>query len=263
MRKQVIFTESDLVARLFDEFRISNGPLFHYTSNENVDSIKQGTELWLTRADSFLDSEEIRYGIEIFREVASEEYNEGDCDTINHLMNRLEEYLQGTYVLSLSSYPYSAHLASNYGNRIIELCENFPILLANTAWHSIPCERGFSNHYFNDLYEHIEGYVIYEKEAQVKLANQAIEAILSVANNEAHVVDIFHIRQLIILCIVLFKQKRYESEQEYRVALISKSSETHEFNVERNSNGNNINYMKAIIPGLHERCIKNIINNDG
>jgi hypothetical protein len=260
MRKQVIFTESDLVTRLFDQFRISNGPLFHYTSSQSVESIKKGTELWLTRADSFLDTDEIKYGIELFREVVSREYKRGEYGAIEKFINHLEDYLQGTYVLSLSSDPSSNHLISYYGNRIIELSENFPMLLANTAWHSIPCGDGFSNYYFNNLYEHVEGYVIYDRDDQIQLTKLAIEAILSVANNETHIVDVFHIRKIIIMCTILFKQKRYEPEQEYRVALIAKSPEKHDFNAERISNDKTIHFMKAVIPRLHRECIRGITN---
>jgi len=70
MTDQIIFTENKLVEELFSELTISQNSLFHYASEKTVKSIQSGQELWITRADCFLDKEEIKYGVGVIKQAA-------------------------------------------------------------------------------------------------------------------------------------------------------------------------------------------------
>ena len=82
MNSQVIFTESQNVIELYQEFKNINGNLYHYTSKEKLESIKGGNELWITRSDSFLDKEEVKYGLNILQAAAKETLDKEDDDNL-------------------------------------------------------------------------------------------------------------------------------------------------------------------------------------
>jgi len=259
MRQQTIFTGHDGVSELFNQFRTSQGALFHYTSIKSIDSIKSGSELWVTRADSFLDKEEIKYGLNVFRSVSEEITTDKDKEFINKYLLNIEEYLQSTYVLSLTSISSDKYLLDNYGAYVIELCENFPTLLGCTAWHSIPSGDCYTNHYFIDHYEKVEGYVIYDYSKQIEISNMVISTILNMLKKDTHVIDVYHMRKIFIMCMTLFKHSKYRKENEYRVSIIRNTKNpSQDFNEKRNNSKKH--YIKAIIPGLHQKCIVNINN---
>jgi hypothetical protein len=234
MSTQIIFTENKLVEELFSELTISQNSLFHYTSKETVSSIQSGQELWITRADYFHDKEEIKYGIGVIKQAAKHVLNKAQKEFTDTFISALEEILQESYILSLTENPSSKYLFENYGNNVIEFDNNFSLSVGHIAWHSIKMGASFSSYYFNDNYETIEGHVIYDYSKQLKIAKIAVKAIVDIINSSGHVVDIYHVRKIVIMCITLFKNKKYTAEEEYRLAFIRKTTGSQmEFNETR------------------------------
>jgi len=173
----------------------------------------------------------------------------------------LEEILEDSYILSLTENPSSKYLLENYGDNVIEFNNNFSLSVGHIAWHSIKMESSFSFYYFNDNYETIEGHVIYDYSKQLQIAKIAVKAIVDIINPSGHVVDIYHVRKIIIMCITLFKNEQYTKEEEYRLAFIRKTTGTQmEFNETRLDKGKKIKYIKAVIPHLHNKYIIDIKN---
>ncbi len=256
MRFQQIFTNSQAAHDFYSSFEISQGPLYHYTTAEAIESISDTNQLWISRADSFLDTREVNYGTEVLLR-AVEAHEAGSNDEMSEIVSAVGEALADCYILSLTINPANAYLAGEYGDQILELPENFPILLRATSWHTQPVGDGsFKLFYFTDLYKLNEGFVIYDNEAQTRLATKAVTAffdLLTTDYGEPKILNQIDIVRILTMCIVLFKEKDFEREEEYRVMLHRQHSpgvpnfeETHSYN------GRERKIIKATNPELRK-----------
>ncbi len=117
-------------------------------------------------------------------------------------------------------------------------------------------QNGRHFHFFNDTYETIEGYVVYDSLKQSELAKMALKVIVDIIIPSGHVVDICHVRKIIIMCIVLFKDRKYSEEEEYRISFIRKTTGANiDLNETRFNKEKEIKYIKAVIPHLHNEYI--------
>lgn len=256
MRQRIILANSPAVHDLYRCFRGSQGALYHYTAPDTADSISTNWELWLTRADSFLDQTEIEYGTEILRSAIKLEVEGDKKEQVLSLIGSLSDSLRKCYVFSVSSNPSSAHLACEYGPAILELNENFSLHLSHLAWHSIPVGDGFGSHPFINIYEVIEGYVVYEPAEQLRIACKAIALVQELSHGSP---DVFHVRQLLSTCITLFKHENYKQEEEYRIVLHRLSNtNAPNFDEQRDNNGRTITYIKAQIAQFKPDCLISI-----
>ena len=256
MNSQVIFTESQNVIELYQEFKNINGNLYHYTSKEKLESIKGGNELWITRSDSFLDKEEVKYGLNILQAAAKETLDKEDDDNFNIMLASFDKLLINSYIFSASNNSSSEYLINNYGKNIIKFSNNFSMSLGALPHHAIKNGDGFRLYYFSDYYESVEGHVVYDAEHQKKISNMAVKAMSEIIHPSGNIPDIYHVRKILLMCISLFKNPSYHQEEEYRIVLIRKSSNDNiDFNSERE---NKEKYIKAVIPNLHKRFITHI-----
>ena len=257
MNSQIIFTGNQKVIDLYREFKPINGNLYHYTSSEKLDSIRKGSELWITRSDSFLDKEEVQYGLNILKQAAAESLNKKDNINFNTMLAGFNELLINSYIFSTSYNPSSEYLLNEYGKNIIEFSPDFSMSISHMSYHSIKTSDSYRMHHFSDNYEYIEGQVIYELEDQKKIANMAAIAMSEIIHPDGDIVEIHHVRKILLMCVSLFKCFGYHKEEEYRIILIRKlSSDNIDFNIERE---NKEKYIKAVISGLHQRFITNVI----
>lgn len=255
MRQYIALSSNSAVHELYREFRISQGNLYHYTCEAAATSISTTGVLWLTRADCFFDEGEVNYGADILRSVIEREIV-GDKQKLFCLLDGLWASLRQCYVFSVSSNPSSAHLLNEYGKTILELRDNFPFCLSHLAWHSIFDGNGFNLHHFIDLYESVEGYVIYEKNEQLRIARKVVSLLQQFSNGAEEFVDVFHARQLLITCITLFKHESYAQEEEYRVVLHRLNyGHAIDFDEVRESKGRVITYIKAQVAHFSHDCL--------
>lgn len=256
MRQRLIFTNSPVVSELYRCFEISHGALHHYTRADAAASILSNGELWLTRADSFLDQSEVDYGTSILKAAVKAILTGEDQARLLDLLAHMNGSLRKCYVLSLSSNSSSTYLTDTYGLSHLELRENFPIDLTYSARHCVLDGDGFLLHHFSQLYEAVEGYVVYDEDEQLRIAGKAVAAVQELAHANADVGDLFHMRQLLIACITLFKQKHYEQEEEYRIVLHRLGEiEVPDFDERRVANGRTISYIRAQVPWFERDCV--------
>ncbi len=259
MRKENIFTGNDTVKELYSKFRLSQGPLFHYTSMGAINFMKNSSLLWITRSDSFLDESKIRFGLGIIRHASDGILKPSERKVIETFLSGIWEILKQSYIFSLTNNASNQYLLENYGNSIVQFKEGLPREILGTGWHSIPHGDSYSLHYFIDLYELVEGYVVYDETEQLEIAKIAVKAIIELSNPLTNIVDIYHIRRLLITFITLFKDCLYREEEEYRVTIVRKYDKTgDDYNESRDIRGKNIYYIKSFIPNFEEYSIDDV-----
>lgn len=259
MRKEVIFSGNDTVNELYSKFKLSQGSLFHYTSMTAIDSMKNSSSLWITQSDSFLDKSEIQFGLDVVRHASDCTLKLPERKVMEPFLLGISELLKRSYIFSLTSNLSNQHLLENNGNIVVQFREGLPGEIRGTAWHPTSHGDSYSLYFFKDLYELVEGYVVYDKFEQFEIAKIAVKAIMELGNPATDIVDIYHIRKLLFTCITLFKDCQYREEEEYRVTIIRKYDKTgNDFNETRDIEGRNINYIKAFIPDFEEYWIEDI-----
>lgn len=250
MRAIQYFCTNKLVGNLLRRFKISQGNLYHYTSKDAATGINKG-EIWMTRADCFLDSREISHGIDILINAANYYLSGGTNKSFVNLLSDFHSKLKNTYVMSLSQDPQNQYLKNNYAvdGIIIEFKEVFPTHLGATGWHSVPESKdSYRLHYLTDLYRPFEGLVVYDDDLKKELAREVCETYANLTSSMAHFVDELHFENALIQSIVLFKEESYAPEKEYRIALIRKDNSNNPFEKNREYKGKSIFYIKAEIP---------------
>jgi hypothetical protein len=250
MRFVVHFCENELVRKLLDEFNVRQGPLFHYTSQEAASGIRSG-EIWLTRADCFLDSSEINHGCDVLSSAATATLSAQEILSFHRLIDILHDRLKSCYVMSLSQCDSNEHLRLNYaskGGAILRFEETFPEELVN-GWHAVPMGNGrFSTHQLSDVYDPFEGFVVYDDTRKQQLAEIACGVFRQLYAADAHKADLHHFIAILIQCLVLFKEYYISPENEYRIALLRRRNITEDFEHRRDCRGATIIYVKVRIP---------------
>jgi len=244
------FTENESVRSLLAEFKISQGALFHYTPSLAASEGICGGEIWITSADSFLDDEEIAYGLGMLREAATRMLSGADRDSFLGGLAELESRLASCYVFSLSQDPDSEYLKSNYASDDgfrLEFGENLSFWLQG-GWHSIPAgDDSFLLHYVVDHYDVCEGFVVYDEEEQRRISDLACEVFQDLLSGGGHLVDSFHLVSALIQCLILFKRASFSPEVEYRIALLRKAERAEDFSETRDREDGQITYIAVRI----------------
>lgn len=246
MRSVAYFAENELIKKLLRKFEISQGRLYHYTSEEAASGIRGG-EFWLTRADCFLDKLEIHYGESLLEQAAIEHLNSIECDSFIRLLSEAKASLNLTYVMSLSQEPENKHLLENYGRFIIEFDETFPMYFVHEGMHSTAIDMtSYRLHFLNTLYDFFEGFVIYDKGKQLEISLAICGAYAQIAGSRyVHKVDAWHFVDIIKRCLILFKKDRYSSESEYRLSITYRQALPNIFEHTRERDNKSFVYVKA------------------
>ena len=244
------FNYSEVLGRLRSEFSSSHGPLFHYTDHAASTGLRNG-QLWMTRADCFLDATEIAYGLDLFRVSARTDLDERERALFNEVLAILRARLQSCFFWSLSQDPDSEHLRHKYatdGEPPLRFSPGFPITL-RAAWHIRPAD-GLPHkvHFVVDHYDFFEGFVVYDDARQRRLAAMACQAFQDFLRADAHGVDRFLFVQVLMECLVLFKSRRFEPEGEHRIALVHKPDSAESFEETRDSRGRRFVYITVGFP---------------
>jgi len=245
MRTQVHIVENDKIGKLLSKFRISQGELYHYTDSTASENIITNKEIYLTRADHFLDKSEIQYGITLLTNAAEKILIESDINKFQTIIDALSERFKQCFIICFTQISNSKKHIKTYGKNILQFKENFPSELANMSRHSIPKDNGYSLRYSTDLYETIEGFVEYNSNKQKSIANEICEIFQETNNANIHLVDQYHFINAIMKFVILCKESCNDWEKEYRVGLISNSKWDTMF---ENSRNNGKIFIKLITP---------------
>jgi hypothetical protein len=250
MRFTQYFCGNESVGELLSQFRCSQGPVFHYTGRDASIGITCG-EIWMTRADCFLDQAEIAHGLAVLSEAAQTTLEE-ERESFSTILEVLRARLASCFVLSLSQDQKNEHLRKVYSGSdgaILEFQEDFPRTLY-TGWHAIPKgDDSWSLHYVVDLYDFFEGFVVYDPAQKRRLAEMACQSYRSLRSTDAHIVDSHHFIDVLMQCMILFKTPEHEAEVEYRVALIGRGEESKPFEQSRSRSGSRRQvFTRVLIP---------------
>lgn len=250
MRFRRYYCQDESVGRLLSEFKESQDPLYHYTDRVASEGISGG-ELWMTRADCFLDSREIEHGLETLSAAARTTLRGAESVSFSDVLGAVSARLRTCFVLSLSQDPESDYLRSKYaknGGIVLEFEESFPRVLY-TGWHAFPKGHDCSGlHYVVNNYDFFEGFVVYDDSHKRRLATISCQAFRDLLYSEAHVVDTYHFVDILMQCLLLFKRQEFKVEAEYRVALVRKPGVRKSFEQTRGPAGRNQAYIKVRIP---------------
>lgn len=221
---RLVFTNVPEVGALYNRFRRNTGSLYHYTRSEPVArSIAENGEFWITRADSFLDDKEVRYGTGVLLEALNESCYDVCREYMERLISSLGTALLECFVLSLTDKQKCQYMLREYGEWRVELSDSFPTNFYHLGRQSIALkDGGYELHFVPDIYEHVEGHVIYDRQVQISIAKDVINLAVKMHNHvcERDYVELFHLRKLLVSCIVMFKREEYAPESEYRYCLV-------------------------------------------
>lgn len=254
MRNISYFVEHKKIGDLLQEFPISRGCLYHYTSEDAATGISRG-ELWMTRADCFLDEEEIKYGQTILARAADGCLSGEAYDSFVTFLSEVRTGLEQTYITSFSQDPNNEYLKNNYGKHVIEFDVFFPDKFKYEAFHSVPTGQGsFAVHFFDEHYRSFEGRVIYDEEEQARIASSICNAYFDLIRSDSvHKGDLFHFVDVVNRCLILFKKKEFSPESEYRIAFAYNGTKSNVFEQRRSQDGKTRYYVEVGIPLEHLR----------
>jgi len=251
MRVREYFCQDEAIGRLLVEFRMSQGPLFHYSDRIAASGIRNG-KIWMTRADCFLDPREIGHGLEVLSLAARSAHSELEGKQFLDALEALRARLRSSYVLSLSLDPESDYLKTNYAGAdgvALEFESTFPHLLYNLGYHAESQDGGsFRRSFVVDVYDLFEGFVVYDKVRQHRLAAMACLAHSSLVSASSHPVDVYHFINVLVQCLILFKSQEFAAENEYRVALVQQHGITESFEKTRDCRGRRSSYIEVSVP---------------
>ena len=237
MRTQIYFTGNEALKPILNLHIISQGSLYHYTKKEIATKIIERREFRLSRADTFLDDNEINYGLVILRKTAEHTLKSTSKKLFIDILNAIDTTLKKCYVLSLSNDGNNQHLLDEYsdGKTIIKLREWFPNDLMYRSFQYIPNDDSNILHYTSDIYTPHEGFVVYQQSKQKEIAQTICNSFQNLIKSKIDKVDNIHFINAIAKFIILCKVEKYYKEEEYRIALISNNKENNEFDIEENN----------------------------
>ena len=241
------YDKNEAVQQFLSEFRISQGPLYHYTNRTAGEAIASG-HIWITRADCFLDDDEIQHGFDIIRSAGPSNQNADFAG----MLAALRERLKACYIMSLTQDAENQHLKSQYSSGqtgcIVEFDESFP-RATYSGWHYTPKGDGWRTHPFYKLYDHFEGFMVYKDSRKEQLADIAYECFSQAFSTSSHIVDTYQYVDALLRCLILFKKEEpdFVAEKEYRLAVVSKHELGSEFEHTRDGKYGEIVYIKTFI----------------
>ena len=206
----------------------SKVPLFHHTQTMAVASSIAGGCFWFTRADCFFDQLEIRYGIEVFLEAQSKRSDHKSKEENEFIIKRIGESLRNSYILSLTDSPNRPFMRKLYGEYVVKIAPwCIRTLFSAILYSKQTGGDGWNLFQLNDIFERVEGHVVYERSEQVSRASKVLEVLDHVRENKSsdkltYEMEVMELHRLISTNIVLFKRESFCEEQEYRVCLVRK-----------------------------------------
>ena len=251
MRFQQNFAFEPELAKALNDFRISQEELYHYTKRSIAKQIQNDREIWLTRADSFLDDQEIIHGVSILKRIASNKLKGQDLSDFLSLVDQIDSRLYKCYIFSLSSDAHNNYLAQKYAHQETKVLfpPEFPMKLAHTSWHAKPNgNSGFSIHHAKDIYKMYEGFVEYEESSKKDIAITIADVFKKFTKQEPHVVDQFQFINLLTQFVIQAKKPTFYKEREYRISLVKIAEGDQPFEETRKNGGRDINYIRLKFP---------------
>ena len=217
----------------------NHGPFYHYTRRDAAESMGEKGCLWLTRADCFLDEEEVHYGIDILLAEIAETGASATEELYCIIDGNVREVLRNAFVLSLTGHSDNPYLREHYGRNIVKFNQNFRMLL-NAGGFNV--KEGLNYQVIYEIYQILDGKVIYDIESQRELARRVVKAILNfqsmkfvdVAEKDMH---LMRLREALLTAVALMKAPAFASEAEYRFCLVRAPNNPDELNYDQERDG--------------------------
>lgn len=228
MHKLIYFTDDSSLNEIWNYFPLHQGDLFHYTTEKSALSIETTNELFLTRCDHFLDKSEIQYGIVILNQVAKTILSEDERIQLEKFTSKVEQLRGNLYAICFTQLENSEKHKEIYGASILKFTETFTTYtLAGSGRHSVQeTEDSWRLYYACEIYQSMEGFVIYEPTQQEKLAKLIILKFQEYLLNGANVVNERHLDEILLKFILLTKHPCFAWEKEFRFGFYT----VHEYN---------------------------------
>ncbi|MDW3209654.1 MAG: hypothetical protein R8N23_07300 [Reichenbachiella sp.] len=219
---RVIFTEHDEFIPIFRSFRMVDSELYHVKPKKIAENIVSTNNLQITRGDSFIDKEELKFGISILTNESQTVLNEPTLALFLRLINSIETYLKYCYVFcATKEKDLKKFQDKDYGDTQILIEQQFFFDLLSNSRHQEKINDGFRLHHTDLLYKTIEGFIIYDFDEQRLLALEIIAIFKKLSDSQKiHLVDESHMIDAILSFIVFTKRECFSWEQEYRVVFI-------------------------------------------
>lgn len=196
--------------------------MFHYTNRTAAESMGKKGVLWLTRADCFLDEQEVHYGVEILlAEIA--EIGERDVAGLYKTVDEhVREVLRSSFVLSLTHIDPNEYLIENYGRDTVVFEPAFQMHFNAAAFN---VKEGLNYQVVSEIYEHLAGKVIYDPATQRELAKRVARAVLDFeelqfSDEIERTLHLLRLRKSLLTAVILMKEPNFEPEAEYRICLL-------------------------------------------
>ena len=230
MRFKKYFAENEDVRSLLGLYEESQGYLYHYRGEGTAKTIVKDNGFRFSRADQFLDQNEINHGLALLKEAAEKILDSEKKASFISILETINKSLGSCYIFCLSKDGKNQHLLEKYsdGKTVIRLEEDFSFWV-NCSWHVI----NGSIHYINDLYRIHEGFVEYSLSRKKEIAGKVCSAFKKLVEETTHIVDQFHFIDVISKFIILSKREEYSKEAEYRIVLIAKDKINNKFEEEK------------------------------
>ena len=216
------------IIEIRDYFKKYPGTLFHYTNNnEAIKSMECGT-LHFTRADCFADDpNEIVYGRSILLEAALDHDEIDNKEENCWIINTLGELLLNCFVFCTTNQTRMPFMHEKFGSNVIEFIPNFSTFYYHCMWASkrMPGTDGYKLYHVPEIFDHLEGFVIYDAMEQRKIARSAVNLIHHLRKNPGatdieRAMTALELRRILACCMTLFKETRFKDEYEYRFCLV-------------------------------------------
>lgn len=139
------------------------------------------------------------------------------------ILDSLTRNLRQCFVWSLSQEANNDFLKANYSGdhgAILKLPSNFSHTV-RSGWHLTPTGDGYSANYACDLYDQLEGFVVYDPTEQDEIAKLAcnayasLNAVLNTYDKLQRIITAHHLRTALTQCLILFKKPCFLEEKEY------------------------------------------------
>mgnify|MGYP005996033453 CR=1 FL=1 len=223
MNKKVYFTNDSSLSKIWNYFPLHQGDLFHYTTQEAAQSIQTNNELFLTRSDFFLDKLEVKYGIDLLMNEATKYLKPEYLSLFENFISEIDQLRNCLYVICFTQMKNSTKHKKVYGESILQFSETFTTYtLAGTGNHSLKVSKNsYRMYHACDLYQSLEGFVIYEPLEQVKLARLIVEKFEDYQQNVTNLTNVHHLNKILLKYVLLTKQPSFAWEREFRFGFYS------------------------------------------
>jgi hypothetical protein len=224
--------KNEMIDNFIDQFKTYNS-IYHYTSTNSFKAILDNRNIWMTDYLHLNDSSEIKNGLDIFKSCL-DKYSKTSfykyilkTDYQRSLINLFPTFIYRTFVFSFSEIKDSKTQWSEYGDNYKGISIGFDTkkIFYNLMGREYKVELVNNNKISGYNEKLLFGKIIYNENIKKKIFEEYFEKIIPITESikastgknqefEGIFTDIFC---LMIKIFPLFKNERFQDENEYRL----------------------------------------------